>query len=226
MGDFLYFLYKIKRFILSLFYPPKCPYCKTILKPDALLCDSCTKKLKVEPIVRLINLGEHNCISVITAFSYEDKIKDAICEFKFKNRLDYVEHFAQSIAEAMEITKNNIKNFDFICCVPMSREHERKRGYNQAEVLAKAIGKIFKLPFKDVLVKVKKTKTQHTLARNERIVNVKGAYVVLNKENVLGRKVLLCDDILTTGSTIKECAIALFNSGASEVLAVCIANRK
>ena len=51
-------------------------------------------------------------------------------------------------------------------------------------------------------------------------------YVVLNKENVLGRKVLLCDDILTTGSTIKECAIALFNSGASEVLAVCIANRK
>lgn len=163
-------------------------------------------------------------LRAVSAFSYEGKVKEAICDFKFKNKLDYAKFFSKSIADSLEKT-GNVGNFEYICCVPMSKENKKERGYNQAEVLAKSIGKILKLPFKNVLFKAKMTKTQHTLARDERIINVKGAYSVLNKEDVKDKNILLCDDILTTGSTIKECAVTLYNASAKEVLAVCIASR-
>ena len=217
-------LHKLRKFITSLFYPSRCPYCGTFLKSGKTLCGSCEKEIKSEPIVRELELFDDITLRAVSAFSYDGKVKDAICDFKFKNKLDYVEHFSRSIVNVLE--KVNIdKNFDYICCVPMSKDHEKERGYNQAKVLAKSVSNILKIPFKDVLVKVKKTKTQHTLARDERLINVKGAYIALNKEYVQKKKILLCDDILTTGSTVKECALALYNAGASDVLAICIANR-
>ena len=217
-------LHKLKTVICSLFYPPKCICCKKVLKSNEIFCDKCASELKVKPIIRDFDLFDGINLRAVSAFSYEDKVKEAICDFKFKNKLDYAKFFAKSVADSLEKT-GNIGNFEYICCVPMSKENKKERGYNQAEVLAKSIGKILKLPFKDVLFKAKRTKTQHTLARDERIINVKGAYSVLNKEEVKDKNVLLCDDILTTGSTIKECAMTLYNASAKKVFAVCIASR-
>lgn len=217
-------LYNLKKFVCSLFYPPKCIYCQKVLKSDEILCDKCSNEFKVEPIVRDFDLFDGIVFKVVSAFSYDGKVKEAICDFKFKNKLDYAKYFAKSIVETLEKT-NNIRDFEYICFVPMAKDHKKERGYNQAEILAKSIGKILKLPFKNVLFKAKITKIQHKLSRDERIINVKGAYGVLNKEEVKGKKILLCDDIITTGSTVKECATTLYNACAKNVLAVCIASR-
>ena len=217
-------LHKLRKVISSLFYPSRCPYCGIFLKSGKILCSNCEKEIKSEPIIRELELFDDITLRAVSPFLYDGKVKEAICNFKFKNKLDYVEHFSRSIVNVLEKVNSN-KNFDYVCCVPMSKDHEKERGYNQAKVLAKSVSKILKIPFKDVLVKVKKTKTQHTLARDERLINVKGAYVALNKDYVKEKKILLCDDILTTGSTVKECALVLYNAGASYVLATCIANR-
>ena len=108
----------------------------------------------------------------------------------------------------------------------MSKKHKKERGFNQASVLAKKLSEVLDIPFLETVAKVKETKTQHTLSRAERLVNAKGAFSVLNKESILGKSILFCDDILTTGSTMKECALALYDSGVKEVLGVTVAKTK
>ena len=202
-------LQKLKKFIISLFYPAKCPFCQNILKTGETLCERCKDELPLRSILTELELDYSRHIDVVSAFFYEGKIKDAICNFKFKARLDYADFFAENMANAI--------------CVPMSKKHKKERGFNQASVLAKKLSEVLDIPFLETVAKVKYTKTQHTLSRAERLVNVKGAFSVLNKDATLGKKILFCDDILTTGSTIKECALVLYNSGVKEVLGVTIA---
>ena len=215
-------LQKLKKFIISLFYPAKCPFCQNILKTGETLCERCKDELPLRSILTELELDYSRHIDVVSAFFYEGKIKDAICNFKFKARLDYADFFAENMANAIKLSNKKL-DFDFISCVPMSKKHKKERGFNQASVLAKKLSEVLGAPFLETVAKVKYTKTQHTLSRAERLVNVKGAFSVLNKDATLGKKILFCDDILTTGSTIKECALVLYNSGVKEVLGVTIA---
>ena len=215
-------LQKLKKFISSLFYPAKCPFCQDILKTGELLCESCKDQLQLRSILTDLELDYKRHIDVISAFYYEGKIKDAVCDFKFKSRLDYTDFFADSMAKALKLNNKKL-DFDFISCVPMSKKHKKERGFNQASVLAKKLSEVLGIPFLEAVAKVKETKTQHTLSKAERLVNIKGAFSVLNKESLIGKSILFCDDILTTGSTIKECALVLYGSGVKEVLGVTVA---
>ena len=215
-------LQKIKRFIGSLFYPARCPFCQNILETGKLLCDNCQKDLIVKSILTKIELDYNKSIDVVSAFYYEGKIKDAICDFKFKFKLDYADFFANSIAKALKLS-GYLLDFDFISCVPMSKKHKKERGFNQAQVVAKKLSDHLKIPFLETVVKVKNTKTQHTLGRAERLTNVKGAFSTLNKKIIVGKKILFCDDIITTGSTMKECVITLYDAGVQKILGATIA---
>lgn len=215
-------LHKLKKFISSLFYPAKCPFCQNILEAGRLLCDNCQKDLIVENILTKIELDYKKSIDVVSAFYYEGKIKDAICDFKFKSKIDYANLFANSMVKALKLSGFSLK-FDFVSCVPISKKHKKERGFNQAQVIAKKLSECLKVPFLETIIKVKSTKTQHNLGRAERLTNVKGAFSTLNKKMIVGKKVLFCDDILITGSTMKECAIALYDVGVREILGVTIA---
>ena len=106
--------------------------------------------------------------------------------------------------------------------VPMGTAQEQQRGYNQAELLAKELAKEWKLPCKRLLRKVKKTRTQHKLPAQERRENVKGAFRVCRK--IRGKRIVLCDDIVTTGATLEECAEMLYAAGAEKIVAVTVAS--
>lgn len=109
--------------------------------------------------------------------------------------------------------------------VPISKNKYNKRGYNQTELIAKEIAKNLgiKLFERQGLIKIKDTPMQSTLNKTERKQNIKNVFKILNKDKLIGKKVVLFDDIYTTGSTAKECAKILKQAGASRILILTIA---
>ena len=106
----------------------------------------------------------------------------------------------------------------------MEKIKKQKRGYNQAELIAKSIAKKYEiLHQEDVIVKIKNTKTQSTLKKGERKDNIKDAYIINEKNKIKGKKIILFDDIYTTGSTVNEISKKLKESGANEILVIVIA---
>lgn len=113
----------------------------------------------------------------------------------------------------------NENNFDIIISVPMHEENFKKRGYNQSELIARHIAKYYSKPV-DVnsLIKTKATLTQSKLDKKDRVRNIKDAFKVVFPKKIKGQKVLLVDDILTTGATVNECSRVLYESGAADVI--------
>ena len=96
-------------------------------------------------------------------------------------------------------------SIDCICYVPISKDSLKKRGFNQCSVLAKNISSILDIPVIDCLVKIKETKEQKLLGKEERVKNILGAFEIKNKEKLFKKNILLIDDVYTTGATINEC---------------------
>ena len=120
--------------------------------------------------------------------------------------------------------KDIMLNVDFVIPVPMHKWKRLFRLYNQSQILASALAqeaKIKMLP--DVLMKIKHTKSQTGLSKKQRQENLKGSIAVVKKEVIKGKKVILVDDVMTTGSTVDLCAATLKKAGAKEVVVVCVA---
>ena len=134
-----------------------------------------------------------------------------------------VPYLAQFIAD--KIILENI-SFDYIVPVPLNENRQKKRGFNQAEVLAEQVCKILSAKYKQVLTRQKDTPFQARLTREDRLVNLKDAFVVNDKTEVKGKTILLLDDIFTTGSTINECCKVLNKAKAKSVIAICLSHAK
>lgn len=107
-----------------------------------------------------------------------------------------------------------MKKYDIILVVPISKKREKERGYNQSELIAKEISKIISVKIeKKILYKVKNTKPQSTLNKQQRQENAKGAYIAKNTSKIENKKILIIDDIYTTGNTVSECAKMLTEKG-------------
>ena len=146
-----------------------------------------------------------------------------ILRFKFKGYKNYSKFFAEVMAKGVTQKFGNIK-FDCITYVPLRPERKRSRGYNQSECIASDISSIINVPCEELISKIKSNHIQHELDFSSRIENVKGVYAVKNERAVKGKTILLCDDIITTGSTLRECAKTLLESGAKEVYCCAIAS--
>ena len=128
-----------------------------------------------------------------------------------------------------ECIENNLdcSGIDVISCVPLSSKRLRKRGYNQAELLAKEISKNLAIPEKQLLKKIKDNPAQSgTDSTKERLSNVSGVYALNDNAEVSGKTVLLVDDIVTTGATLSECARVLRKEGVARVYAVTLARHR
>ena len=119
--------------------------------------------------------------------------------------------------EISKVVDAHFKDIDIITAVPLHKLRKKERGFNQSEILASKIGKLIGVPYVGLLVKFKKNKVQHSLPRLEREENVKNVYKAINENKIKGKNILLCDDIVTTGSTLRECAKILFEAGANKV---------
>lgn len=209
---------------LNLIYPNVCGFCNQINKNS--LCKSCE-----------ISLNNYylNCIKDYTkdktkyfnylysSLKYENVVRNKIISYKFGEASYMYKTFAKIIINNTKIYRF-LESYDIITAVPMYKLKKNARGYNQSELVAKEIAKQANITFCDnILIKTKSTKVQSTLTKKQREDNVKGAFEVLNELLVNNKKIVLFDDIYTTGSTVNECARALKKAGANEIFVLTIA---
>ena len=118
-------------------------------------------------------------------------------------------------------------DYDIICSVPIHKKRMKERGYNQSELIAKEIAKnLTNTIYKKVLKKIKDNKRQSELKKEERLQNVKDVYEIQNKQIIENKKIILFDDIYTTGNTVNECSKVLKENGAKEILVLTLASGK
>lgn len=203
---------------LELVYPEKCPFCANALSEERKLCASCAEKLPRAD--RLFLLGncflDQKLLFAAVPLFYRGEVREAVKRFKFRDEPGYAVPFSGEMQKALELC-GKARQFDVVTCVPMYFFEKAKRGYNQAELLAKELSERLSLPYSGLLRQVRRKKAQHTLSPAQRRQNVKNVYAPRNKEQIVGKRILLCDDIVTTGSTLRECGRVLYRAGAKEV---------
>ena len=239
------FLVLIKEFVVNLFFPPRCEFCYELINwvpaPKYPLCEKC--------LYQVLFIGENACktcgkqlneqecdycrcniesryfTSVLSACEYDGCVREKLLEFKFKGRKQLYKVFSAFIMEKLKMT--NEQKIDIIISVPLHFSKLRERGYNQSELIAKEIANQMKLPlYSNGLIKNKLTQNQSTLDKYGRSVNVRNAFEILNDKELKGKRILLVDDIITTGATVNECSKILKAAGAEEVVVATVATGK
>ena len=158
-----------------------------------------------------------------SVFSYEGAVREAILTFKFGHCGNFARIFAKYLAA---LVHRNGMEFDLVTFAPMTKKARRKRGYNQSELLARYFCDILdcNAKFAHTIEKIKETAPQEKLGKEQRKTNLIGAYKCVS--NVDGKRVLVIDDIKTSGATLNECAKVLKNAGAASVIGLTVASRK
>ncbi len=210
--------------VFSIIYPNRCPFCDKVIKSSSNMCTTCKSDVVPLFISRDIFLSGKK-IPCISPFKYTGKVAESIKRFKFRGRKEYAECLTNFMLDTFNIYYKD-KKFDYITAVPLHSSRKRERGYNQAEILSKKLGKGINITYKNLLKKDKINLQQHSLSYDQREENVKGVYSTKNKDIINGSKILICDDVITTGSTLRECCRVLYENGAEEVFCITIASTK
>ena len=210
--------------LLDIIYPPVCGICDKINKKN--LCKKCELKIKKYEINKIEDCRKDKLKYFdyhIKIFRYENIIRDKIIDYKFNEKAYLYKTFEKMILKTKK-TYSFLKKYDIILYVPMFKKHKLIRGYNQSELIARKISDTLGITLeKNNLTKVINTKKQSTLTKSERERNVKNAFKLKNPEKIKDKKVILFDDIYTTGSTVNECSKILKKAGATEIAILTIA---
>ena len=209
----------------SLIFPHRCALCDNIISRNLLICPSCDKNLKFKFFKRKICIISNKEINCIAPFTYSDKVREAVIRFKFHSKVGNCKFLSSAMVKAFE---NYKEKSDIIVPVPISLKRKMQRKYNQCELLAEEISKNIEIPCKNILVKIVDNPAQHDIESVYKSENVKNAYKVNPDFKIQGKRILLVDDVCTTGNTLKECAKTLLESGAESVtcLVIALANSK
>ena len=207
--------------LLDIIYPPVCGICDKINKKS--LCKKCEIKIKPYQINEIEKIKNKSFDYQIKILKYENIIRDKIIDYKFNEKAYLYKTFAKIILKNKKIY-GFLKKYDIIMCVPMHIKKKMLRGYNQSELIAKELAKKLQIEKQfNNLVKIKDTKKQSTLTKEQRKTNLKNAFQIKNLEKVKNKKVILFDDIYTTGSTVEECSKVLKRVGVSSIAVVTLA---
>lgn len=231
----------VLKILLDILYPRRCPVCGEIVKErGALICTACEKELhpigepackkcgkplvsEEEEYCRDCRRGDHLYTRGLAVLPYAGKVKKSIQQVKFHNKREYIDFYGPYMAK---ILGERIRCWEAqaLVPVPLHSSKRRKRGFNQAELLAERVGEVLELPVRtDLVQRVRATRPQKELTRRERQNNLKGAFKI-SRYDVELKKIILVDDIYTTGSTIDEIAGKLLEQGVEEVyfISLCI----
>lgn len=204
---------KLVAWLLDLIYPPKCAFCGKLLgKDESDLCGKCRKALP--EVGGSIKRGENfrQCWSV---YDYVGFVAESVRRFKFSGMQQYAQVYGRLIA--MNLLRNKVC-FDVLTWVPISKKRRRQRGYEQTYLIAKTVAAELQCPCVPTLKKVRDNPPQslQKTAANRR-GNVLNAYQAVHPERFRDKRVLLIDDIITTGATLSECSKTLLIAGAAQV---------
>ena len=192
---------------------------------SSYFCEDCQATLEISGLHQKTQLEELS--DLYFAIDYQKSlIKSLIHHFKYQPLIkELAKPLASLIIEHFQLLDQKPNFADFVLIpVPLEKKKLKWRGFNQAEEIAKQLSKFFKIPLiNDVLIKIKETLPQVELSDRERKENIKGAFACPAPEKIQGRKILLVDDIYTTGSTMAECAKVLKKAGAKEIIGIVVA---
>lgn len=210
--------------LLDLLFPPRCTFCRKLLKNGKLgVCAGCAKNLPYTHGGGNQN-GDFFTVCVAPLY-YEGVVRDSILRFKFKEATAYAKVYGALMADC--IGENLEGRYDLITWVPLSEGRLKNRGYDQAMLLAMAAALELDDVAVETLVKHTDVPAQSGVGSEEkRRANISGAYNVPDEELVAGKRILLIDDIVTTGSTLSECSRMLLQAGAKEVLCCALARSR
>lgn len=214
--------------IRSILFPGRCMLCRRFLaKQETSLCHNCRTLAPVYPYgVRKPDpegkIDRHFLDSFTAVWYYEGDVRSSILRFKFRKAIHLAPKFGALLG--MKLLEQGPEQIDVLTWVPVSTFRRFQRGYDQCELLAKALGEELSLPHRKVLRKIRNTPPQSRLtSASARRANILGAYKVVKNVDLQGKRVLLLDDIYTTGATMNECARVLLTAGAKEVHGIAIA---
>ena len=210
------------KLVLDLLYPPVCGICGKIDQKE--LCPKCAIKLRNLEKARLYAYPHTHFEKHFYLFPYEGIIREKLIQYKFQNQSYLSTFFAKSLQNHEKMSRL-LEKYDIIIPVPMYSKKEKLRGYNQTALIAKEIAKAYQNLIYDgkSLQKIKDTKMQSSLNKKQRKNNIKNAYNLINQQKIKDKKIVLLDDIYTTGATANECSKMLKQAGAKEILVVTIA---
>lgn len=205
-------------------YPPRCPVCRKEVGIHGQWCSACFSEVWC---VREVNvaLGKLTYLKgAQTICHYREGVRKIMQRLKFQGRRRYARHL-RWLVERAEADLWVAAPGTIVVPVPLHPKRQSERGYNQVEKIFQPWVEAKRLEWCDVLLRVRPTEPQWELDKEQRRSNLKGAFAVSRPELVAGRRILLVDDILTTGATINECAKVLRRAGAESVYALTVASR-
>ena len=210
----------ILQWIKELLFPPKCVLCRKILRNgEQDLCRECRVDAPEYP-------GGRGKLQLLDSYAaiwyYEDTVRRSLLRYKFYGARHYAGSYGRLLA--MKLLREYPEGFDVLTWVPVSRLRKLRRGYDQVALLAEVVGRELGMEPRPLLKKIRNNPPQSGITgQAQRRANVLGIYRVENAEEIQGKRVLLLDDILTTGATAGECARVLLTAGAESVSCAVIA---
>ena len=221
---------------VSLLYPATCAICREQVRAGEYLCDGCEGKVVrivrpfcetcSEPFEGSINtaFGCANCAhrtihfdAAVAAYRGRGIVRDVIHEFKYNRQIHLRHLVARWLRAALDDERLRGQQFHVVVPVPLHPARQRERGFNQATLLAELLSAHAAIPCRPLLKRIRYTTTQTALDRSERMENLHNAFRLRKNADVRGLRMLLIDDVLTTGSTLSECARVLKRAGAKSV---------
>lgn len=207
-------------YIWSLLFPPKCVLCGSVLKDgEQDLCKACRVEAPLFP-------NRKRKLQFLDSFAavwyYEKNIRRSLLRFKFYGKRSYAKSYGRLLA--MELLNEHPDGFDILTWVPISPLRKLRRGYDQVELIAKAVGTELGVEPVPLLKKIRSNPPQARITGEaRRRANVLGVYALREDAAVHGKKIVLLDDILTTGATMGEAARVLLTAGAKEIHGAAVA---
>ncbi len=226
--------------VMRIFFPNRCVVCDRVIKPGPLTCETCSPKILSYPpgrkaVCEICGFKEKDCTcgkwryyekSVFPVY-LEGDMRNSINAFKFRGRLDKTKPLSELMFRALT-ERDMLQNVDCVTFVPMGEKQQKKRGYNQAKELAAALSARAGIPLEELMYKCQDTPSQHDQNAVRRQGNLLGVYEPIEEKIPLieNRRILLVDDIITTGATLNEAAKTLLIFGAKTVSVVAAAGRR
>jgi len=209
----------IAKGIASLAYPAQCAACKAPVDDggEIPVCRDCLDKIRPSERPPESDARRFSFSCAYSVCRYEGSMKELTHSFKYRRKASLAKLFSNILTDFINDRPEILQGIDIVTFVPLQAARSREREFNQSELLARGIAGHFSIAVECLLEKAAATKNQNKLPREERMVNLRGAFRPKAGAGPAGRRVLLVDDVMTTGATLDECSKTLIDAGAIEV---------